>query len=99
MNINQTAIDTKGGKITDDTLFTTNLDGSVDYIDQNLLLIIYKNNSLVDVSFHDSIESLSVKVIFNSNWEVPVYKKTIALKDNIRLLSLIKEAIDIAAKG
>lgn len=99
MNINQTAIDTKGGKITDDTLFTTDLDGSVDYIDQDLLLIMYENNSLVDVSFHDSIESLSVKVIFNSNWEAPIYKKTITLKDKVRLLSLIKEAIDIAAKG
>lgn len=99
MNINRTEIDVKGGKITDDTLYVTDLDGPVDYIDQDLLLVEYSNNFLVDVSFHDSMNSFSVNVIFECDWEHPVYKKIIGLHDRIGLLTSLKEAIDIAVKG
>lgn len=99
MKINRSEIDFKGGQITDDTLFVTDLDGSVDYIDQDVLLVEYANNFAVDLSFHDSTEDLSVNVISGSDWEHPVYRKIIERHDRIGLLTSLKEAIDIAVKG
>lgn len=99
MKISRTEIDFKGGNITDDTLFITDLDGSVDYIDQDVLLVEYKNNFLVDISFYDSTEDLSVNVISGFDWEHPVYRKIIERHDKTGLLASLKEAIDIAVKG
>ncbi|ATM77656.1 hypothetical protein CRN79_18225 [Serratia fonticola] len=99
MKISRAEIEVKGGKITDDTLFTTDLDGSVDYIDQDVLLIEYANNTVVDISFYDSTENLSVNVISGFDWEHPVYRKIIARHDRAGLLASLKEAIDIAVKS
>lgn len=99
MSINRTDIDFKGGVVTDDTLFITDLDGSVDYIDEDILLVEYANNFSVDVSFHEGSNDLSVNVICGSDWDNPVYRKVIGLRDKTGLLKLIKEAIDIAIKS
>ncbi|HCR63478.1 MULTISPECIES: hypothetical protein [Serratia] len=99
MSIDRKEIDFKGGVVTDDTLFITDLDDSVDYIDEDLLLVEYKNNYSVDVSFHEGLNNLSVNVIFESDWEHPVYRKVIALNGKKELLESIKEAIDIAVKA
>ena len=99
MSIDRKEIDFKGGVVTDDTLFITDLDDSVDYIDEDLLLVEYKNNYSVDVSFHEGLNNFSVNVIFESDWEHPVYRKVIALNGKKELLESIKEAIDIAVKA
>lgn len=69
MNISRTAIDFKGGKITDDTLFLTDFDDPASYIDLDVLLVEYANNFFVDVSFHDGANKLSVNVISEFIWE------------------------------
>ncbi|MDJ1652550.1 hypothetical protein PFH44_03405 [Raoultella sp. Ech2A] len=99
MRINRIDIDFKGGMVTDDTLFITDFDGSVDYIDEDILLVEYENDFSVDVSFHEGPNNLSVNVIRGSNWDNPVYSKIIGLRDKTALLQSIKEAIEIAVKG
>jgi hypothetical protein len=99
MNIYRNEIDVKGGKITDDTLFITDFNGPVGYIDEDILLVEYENDFIVDISYHESRNDLSVNVIFESDWEHPVYKKSIVLLDKTGLLASLKEAIDIAVKG
>lgn len=105
MRIHRTEIDLKGGKVTDDTLFITDFDGPVDYIDEDILLIEYANDFSVDVSFHEGSNDLSVNVIRGSDWDNPVFKKTIGLRDKSVLLQSIREAIaiieaiEIAVKG
>ncbi|WP_411703939.1 hypothetical protein [Edaphovirga cremea] len=99
MNIYRNEIDVKGGRVTDDTLFITDFSDPVHFIDQDLLLVEYENNFSVDVTFHDTINNLSVSVIFDINWENPIYKKIIELNDKTGLLASLKEAIDIAVKG
>jgi hypothetical protein len=99
MNIYRNEIDFKGGRVTDDTLFITDFSDPVHFIDQDLLLVEYENNFSVDVTFHDTINNLSVSVIFDINWESPIYKKIIELNDKKGLLASLKEAIDIAVKG
>ena len=44
MRINRTEIDFNGGTVTDDTLFITDFDGPVDYIDEDILLVEYAND-------------------------------------------------------
>ncbi|WP_114192881.1 hypothetical protein [Edaphovirga cremea] len=99
MNIYRNEIDVKGGKITDDTLFITDFNGPVGYIDEDILLVEYENDFIVDISYHESRNDLSVNVIFESDWEHPVYTKSIGLLDKAGLLASLKEAIDIAVKG
>ncbi|VDR24484.1 Uncharacterised protein [Raoultella terrigena] len=99
MRINRIDIGFKGGMVTDDTLFITDFDGSVDYIDEDILLVEYENDFSVDVSFHEGSNNLSVNVIRGSNWDNPVYSKIIGLRDKTALLQSIKEAIEIAVKG
>jgi hypothetical protein len=99
MNIYRNEIDVKGGKITDDTLFITDFNGPVGYIDEDILLVEYENDFIVDISYHESRNDLSVNVIFESDWEHPVYTKSIGLLDKTGLLASLKEAIDIAVKG
>lgn len=99
MNIYRNEIDVKGGKITDDTLFITDFNGPVGYIDEDILLVEYENNFIVDISYHESRNDLSVNVIFESDWDRPVYTKSIGLLDKNGLLASLKEAIDIAVKG
>lgn len=41
MSINRIDIDFKGGVVTDDTLFITDFDGPVGYIDEDILLVEY----------------------------------------------------------
>lgn len=83
MRINRTEIDLKGGTVTDDTLFITDFDGPVDYIDENILLVEYVNNFSVDVSFHEGSNDLSVNVIRGGDWDNPVYRKNIGVRDNM----------------
>lgn len=99
MRINRTEIDFNGGTVTDDTLFITDFDGPVDYIDEDILLVEYANDFSVDVSFHEGSNDLSVNVIRGSDWDNPVYRKTIGLRDKSVLLQSIREAIEIAGKG
>lgn len=99
MKILHNEIDIKGGKITDDTLFITDLAGPVGYIDEDVLFIEYPNDFAVDVSFHDNTNNLTVNVIAGFDWENPVYRKFIELSDKAGLLASIKEAINIAVKG
>lgn len=99
MNISRTAIDFKGGRITDDTLYITDFDDPTSYIDLDVLLVEYPNNYVVDVSFHDSANKLSVNVISGFDWDNPVYTKSIERHDTIGLIASIKEAVDIAVKG
>lgn len=99
MRINRTEIDFNGGTVTDDTLFITDFDGPVDYIDEDILLVEYANDFSVDVSFHEGSNDLSVNVIRGSNWDNPVYRKTIGLRDKSVLLQSIRQAIEIAVKG
>ncbi|EPK4722940.1 hypothetical protein MZP69_005050 [Klebsiella oxytoca] len=99
MRINRTEIDFNGGTVTDDTLFITDFDGPVDYIDEDILLVEYANDFSVDVSFHEGSNDLSVNVIRGSEWDNPVYRKTIGLRDKSVLLQSIREAIEIAGKG
>ncbi|WEJ90908.1 MAG: hypothetical protein P0Y63_07775 [Klebsiella huaxiensis] len=99
MRINRTDIDFKGGVVTDDTLFITDFDGSVGYIDEDVLLVEYANNFAIDISFHEGSNDLSVNVISGSNWDNPVYRKVIGLRDKAGLLKSIKEAIDIAVNS
>ncbi|EPQ5852420.1 hypothetical protein FMK74_26040 [Klebsiella pneumoniae] len=99
MRINRTEIDFNGGTVTDDTLFITAFDGLVDYIDEDILLVEYANDFSVDVSFHEGSNDLSVNVIRGSDWDNPVYRKTIGLRDKSVLLQSIREAIEIAVKG
>lgn len=99
MRINRTEIDFNGGIVTDDTLFITDFDGPVDYIDEDILLVEYANDFSVDVSFHEGSNDLSVNVIRGSEWDNPVYRKTIGLRDKSVLLQSIREAIEIAGKG
>lgn len=99
MRINRTEIDFNGGTVTDDTLFITDFDGPVDYLDEDILLVEYANDFSVDVSFHEGSNDLSVNVIRGSDWDNPVYRKTIGLRDKSVLLQSIREAIEIAVKG
>lgn len=99
MMIDPNEIDVKGGKITDDTLFITDLDGPAAYIDEDVLLVEYENDFAVDISYHDSRNDFSVNVIFESDWENPVYTKSIERHDKTGLIASLKEAIDIAVKG
>ncbi|WP_114192878.1 hypothetical protein [Edaphovirga cremea] len=99
MNISRTAIDFKGGRITDDTLYITDFDDPTSYIDLDVLLVEYANDYVVDVSFHEGANNLSVNVIYGSDWEHRVYRKVIERHDVAGLISSIKEAIDIAVKG
>lgn len=99
MRINRTEIDFNGGTVTDDTLFITDFDGPVDYIDEDILLVEYANDFSVDVSFHEGSNDLSVNVIRGSDWDNPVYRKTIGLRDKSVLLQSIRQAIEIAVKG
>lgn len=99
MRINRTEIDFNGGTVTDDTLFITDFDGPVDYIDEDILLVEYANDFSLDVSFHEGSNDLSVNVIRGSDWDNPVYRKTIGLRDKSVLLQSIREAIEIAVKG
>lgn len=99
MRINRTEIDFNGGTVTDDTLFITDFDGPADYIDEDILLVEYVNDFSVDVSFHEGSNDLSVNVIRGSDWDNPVYRKTIGLRDKSVLLQSIREAIEIAVKG
>jgi hypothetical protein len=99
MTIYRNEIDFKGGRITDDTLFIVDLDGPVDYFDEDMLFVDYTNGYALDVSFHESLNVFSVNVIFENNWENPVYKKNIGRHDKIGLLASIKEAIEIVVRG
>lgn len=99
MKIHRTEIDLKGGTVTDDTLFITDFDGPADYIDEDILLVEYVNDFSVDVSFHEGSNDLSVNVIRGSDWDNPVYRKNIGLRDKTVLLQSIIEAIEIAVKG
>ncbi|VEJ54616.1 hypothetical protein [Pragia fontium] len=100
MLIERNEIDFKNGKMTDDTLFITDFsDPENTYIDEDILLVEYPKNFAVDVSFHRSLNNLSVSVIFESDWENRFYRKFVELNDKAGLLASIKEAIDIAVKG
>ena len=99
MRINRTEIDFNGGKVTDDTLFITDFDGPVDYIDEDILLVEYANDFFFFFSFHEGSNDLSVNVIRGSDWDNPVYRKTTGLRDKSVLLQSIREAIEIAVKG
>lgn len=99
MSINRIDIDFKGGVVTDDTLFITDFDGPVGYIDEDILLVEYPNDFSVDVSFHEGSNNLSVNVICGSNWEAPVYRKFIGLRDKAGLLKSIRKPLILLLKA
>lgn len=63
-----------------------------DYRQEDMLLVLYPNNYILDMGWYDSIEKYVINIIKDSEWGVPVAKYTARTEVNIKLL--LQEAIE-----
>ena len=72
------------------------LSGDIRWVDnyrqEDMLLVLYPNNYILDMGWYDSIEKYVIKIIKDSEWRVPVAKYTASTENNMKLL--LQEAIE-----